>query len=401
MKVALVHDWLTGMRGGERVLERIARRHPDAPIYTLVWKRGSVSRAIESHPIRTSFLQKLPAAVRRYRWYLPLFPSAIERFDLVGFDVVISTSHAVAKGVRVPRGTFHLCYVHTPMRYVWELEPEYFPPGRFPWPLSWYVRRTCARLRRWDVATSGRPQVLLANSAHVAARIRRHYGRAAEVVHPPVDLRRFTAAQGPRDRYLVAGAFAPYKRCDLAIEACRRLGRHLLVVGSGQEEKRLRSLAGGEVEFRGWASDEELARLLAGARALLFTGEEDFGIVPVEALASGCPVVALGRGGALETVGRGAPEESLRRVAAGGVSRVPGGVLFGTQSVERLIEAMRLFESLSFEPAALASLAQPFAAEAFDRRFQAAFERGYREWAVAAGDRRSGLPAPEHSSTSR
>jgi glycosyltransferase involved in cell wall biosynthesis len=401
MRVALVHDWLTGMRGGERVLERIACRHPEAPIYTLVWKPGAVSPAIESHPIHTSFLQRLPAAERRYRWYLPLFPSAIERFDLTGFEVVISTSHAVAKGVPVPRGAFHLCYVHTPMRYVWELEPEYFPPGRFPWPLSWYVRRTCARLRRWDVATNGRAHALLANSEHVAARIRTHYGREAEVVYPPVNLRRFTAAHGPRERYLVAGAFAPYKRCDLALEACRRLGRPLLVVGSGQEEKRLRSLAGGEVEFRGWASDEELARTLAGARALLFTGEEDFGIVPVEALASGCPVVALGRGGALETVGRGASDEALRRVAAGGVSRVPGGVLFGTQSVECLMEAMRLFESLSFEPDALASLALPFAADAFDRRFADAFERRYAEWRGARGPGVAPTAPGGPSSTSR
>jgi hypothetical protein len=197
MRVALVHDWLTGMRGGERVLARIAAMHPGAPIYTLVWKRGSVSPALESHPIVTSFLQRLPAAERRYRWFLPLFPRAIESFDLSGYDVVISTSHAAAKSAITAPGTFHLSYVFTPMRYVWDLEHAYFPPGRFPWPLSWYVRRTCARLRDWDRATSRRPDALLADSAHVAERIRRHWGRDAEVLYPPVDVDRFRVGSAP------------------------------------------------------------------------------------------------------------------------------------------------------------------------------------------------------------
>jgi glycosyltransferase involved in cell wall biosynthesis len=391
MKVALVHDWLTGMRGGERVLERIARRHPDAPIYTLVWRRGSVSRALESHPIVTSFLQRLPGAERRYRWLLPLFPRAIESFGLAGFDLVISTSHAVAKGVRTPPGTFHLSYIHTPMRYVWDLEQVYFPRGRFPWPLSSYVQRTCARLREWDRATSGRPHVLLANSRHVAGRIRQHWGREAEVVYPPVDVERFrTAARlrtedgippsGTGGHYLLAGAFAPYKRSDLALEACARLGRSVLVAGSGQEEHRLRRLAPPGTQFRGWLGDEELAAAYAGAKALIFPGEEDFGIMPVEALASGTPVIAFGRGGALETVGRGAPPEALARVSAGGVARVSGGVLFGTQTVDGLIEAIELFERERFEPRRLHELAEPFGAEAFDRRFREAFERAYATW---------------------
>ena len=164
MKLALVHDWLTGMRGGERVFERIAKMFPESPVYTLVWNRGSVSSAIESHPIHTSFLQHMPDAARRYRWYLPLFPRAIESFRLPLVDAVISTSHAVAKSVIPPPGAFHLSYLHTPMRYIWELEPQYFPPGRFPWPLSWYVRSTCAALRRWDVATQSRAHASIASA---------------------------------------------------------------------------------------------------------------------------------------------------------------------------------------------------------------------------------------------
>lgn len=385
MKVALVHDWLTGMRGGERVLERIAAMHPGAPIHTLVWKRGSVSPAIESHPIVTSFLQRLPGAERRYRWFLPLFPRAIESFDLSGYDVVISTSHAAAKSAITAPGTFHLSYIFTPMRYVWDLEQTYFPPGRFPWPLSWYVRRTCARLRDWDRATSRRPDALLADSAHVAGRILRHWGREAEVLYPPVDVDRFRvrsapAAPGAQEHYLLAGAFAPYKRADLALETCARLGRHVLVTGAGPEEPRLRRLAPPGTEFRGWVDDEEIGAVYASAKALLFPGEEDFGIIPLEALASGTPVIAFGRGGAIETVGRGASPEALACVAAGGVAHVPGGVLFGTQTVEGLAAAIEAFERERFDPAELRALALPFAAGEFDRKFREALERAHGAW---------------------
>jgi glycosyltransferase involved in cell wall biosynthesis len=364
---------------------------PDAPIYTLVWNRGSVSPALEAHPIHTSFLQSMPSIATRYRWYLPWFPAAIERFRLTGFDAVISSSHAVARAVRMPPGTFHLSYIHTPMRYVWDQEHQYFPPGRFPWPLSWYVRSTCARLRAWDAATSDRPHALIANSEHVADRIARHYRRSAVVVHPPVDVVRFAAAE-PRDasaveRYLLAGALAPYKRGDLALAACRELERPLLVVGSGPEGERLRRDSGSGVEFRGWAEDAEMVRTFAGARALLFPGEEDFGIIPVEAMAAGCPVIAFGRGGALETVGRGADQDALGRVAAGGEAVVPGGVLFGEQSVAGLTRAIRLREEHTFDVAALRAQAQRFSAERFDREFRVAFREAHARWRSEGGAR--------------
>jgi len=380
MKVALVHDWLTGMRGGEKMLERVAAMFPDAPIYTLVWNRGSVSAALESHPIHTSFLQRMPAVASHYRWYLPWFPAAIERFRLMGFDAVISSSHAVARAVRTPPGTFHMSYIHTPMRYVWDLEDQYFPPGRFPWPLSWYVRGTCARLRAWDRATSGRPHALITNSANVASRIARHYGREAEVVYGPVELSRFASDPGPREYDLVVGAFAPNKRVELALEATRRLGRTLVVAGSGPGAPRLRRVAGPDTRFLGWVGDDELARLYAGARALLFPGEEDFGLVPIEAMASGCPVVAFGRGGVLETVGRGAAPQALARVAAGAVEVVPGGVLFGEQSVEGLIEALRVLDRTRFDAKGLRAQAEAFDAPSFDRRFRGAFDRAFAAW---------------------
>ena len=359
MRVALVHDWLTGMRGGERVLERIARLFPDAPIFTLVWTRGSVS-------------------------------PAIERFDLSGFDAVISTSHAVAKGAPTPAATFHFSYVFTPMRYVWDLEAQYFPPGRFAWPLSGYVRDTCARLRRWDAATSGRPDVVATLSRHIAERIRRHWGRTAEVIHPPVEIARFRPARGPRSYYLVAGAFAPYKRVEVAIEACRRLGRKLVVAGSGQETARLRALAGGDVEFRdGWQSEEDVAALYAGARALLYPGEEDFGIMPVEAMAAGCPVIAYGVGGARETIGRGLDEAALAPLAGGHPVIAPGGVLFAEQTPESLAEAVLAFEDARFDPDELHERTRPFAPPRFDAELLEAFERGHDAWRAGRTPRRA------------
>jgi glycosyltransferase involved in cell wall biosynthesis len=397
VKVALVHDWLTGMRGGERVLERLCRMFPDAPLYTLVWNRGSVSRAIESRPIHTSFLQSFPDAGRRYRWFLPLFPRAIESLRLPAVDVVISTSHAVARAVPTPPGAFHLSYIHTPMRYVWELERDYFPPGRFPWPLSWYVSSTCARLRRWEIATRNRAHALVANSAHVAKRIRLHYGREARVIPPPVDVERFTLPPGPRDYYLLAGAMAPYKRGELAIEACVRLGRRLIVAGTGPMAALLRRHAGPNVEFRDqWIEDDEMARLYAGARALLYPGEEDFGIIPVEAMAAGCPVIAYGVGGALETAGRGATPSSLAEIARGGTAETPGGMLFGTQSVEAIVEAIGKFEELHFAPESLAAVAAPFSSERFDADFRAELDRTYGMWRAAGGPGRE-VVAPVRS----
>ncbi len=372
-RVALVHDWLTGMRGGERVLERVARCFPDADLHTLVWRRGAVSAEIERHRIRTSFLDRLPAADTYYRWLLPLFPYAIESLDLSRYDAVVSISHAVAKGVRTRPGVPHVSIVLTPMRYVWDLEDQYFPRERFPWPVSAYVRRVCARLRRWDRDTASRPSQLVAISRYVAERIRRNWGRESTVVFPHVDVERFTPVVGERSYYLLAGAFAPYKRLDLALEGFARLQRPLVVVGGGQEEARLHELAPRGTEFRGGVSDAELARIMAGARALIFPGEEDFGIMPLEAMASGTPVIAFGRGGAVETVGRGASPEALAKVATGGIARVPGGMLFGTQTADGVAAAVRAFELEKFSPSELAALARPFSGERFDAEIRAVF----------------------------
>jgi glycosyltransferase involved in cell wall biosynthesis len=288
------------------------------------------------------------------------------------------------------------------MRYVWDLQAVYFPRERYPWPLSALVHAQCARLRRWDTESSARPFALFANSAAVAARITRHWGRSAEVIHPPVDLSRFRPGGARRGDYLLAaGALVPYKRVDLALEACRRLGRRLIVAGTGPLERELRRNAGPAVEFRGWVSDDEMACLLANAAALLFPGEEDFGILPVEAMASGCPVVALGRGGVLETVGRGASPAALEELAREGVVRVAGGVLFRDQSVEGLCAAIRRLGDAAPDAAALVGLAEPFSAPRFDAQFMHAFDRARTSHATGRSRRGGSSPSSGPGSADR
>jgi glycosyltransferase involved in cell wall biosynthesis len=371
MRVALVHDWLTGMRGGERCLEVFCELFPEATIFTLLHVAGSVSGRIEGMPIESSGLGRVPGAARWYRFLLPSFPWFIERFDLQGYNLVLSSSHCVAKGVRVPEGALHIAYIYTPMRYVWDLYPEYFGPGRaapVPRAAMGLLRR---RLQRWDVRTAARVDHFVAISRHVADRVRRHYGREATVIYPPVDTERFRVGDEPGEFYLVVSAFAPYKRIDLAVQACNVLQRPLKIVGGGQDERRLRALAGPTVEFLGWRSDEEVADLYRRCRALLFPGVEDFGITPLEAMASGRPVIAYAKGGALETViplnpssrEMGGSPMPLDRVPGG--SQGPTGVFFSVQSVEGLVGAIELFEASlhQFEPKVLRDRAL-----AFDRR---------------------------------
>jgi len=360
-RVVLVHDWLTGMRGGEKVLEALCAAFPQAPLHTLLHLPGSVSRTIEDRPIQASFLQRLPLVEKRYRHYLPLFPLAAESLRLPPCDLVLSTSHCVAKGVRPPAGALHVSYLHTPMRYVWDLYDQYFGPGRGG--VARYVMPLFrGYLRAWDVKTAGRVDHYLANSAHVAERIARHYQRQATVIHPPVEAGRFAPvpAAEVEDYYLVVSACAPYKRVDLAVSACARSGRRLKVVGIGPELERLKTLAGPTVEFLGWQPDEALPGLYARARALLFPGEEDFGITPLESMAAGRPVVAYARGGALETVV--GPDDPRGRPAT--------GVFFARQTESDLLAALEELESgrVGFDPAALAAHAAGFATPVFTRR---------------------------------
>ena len=355
LRVALVHDWLTGMRGGERCLEVFCELFPDADLFTLLHVPGSVSPVIERRRIVTSFLQRLPQAVDRYRYYLPLFPAAVRSFDLSAYDLVLSSSHAVAKAARRGPHATHVCYCFTPMRYVWDLFDDYFG-ARAPRAARVAMPAVAAALRRWDRRTSARPDRIVAISHFVADRIRRVWERTADVIYPPVDVSRFAIApDGPDDYYLVVSALVPYKRVDLAVAAATRMRRRLVVVGAGPEARRLAAIAGPSVEMLGWRSDADIADLYARCRALLFPAMEDFGIVPLEAMAAGRPVIAYGVGGATETV----TEQT--------------GVFFREQTVDALAAAMDTFEGNEgrFEPKALRARAETFDRPLFRDRIAA------------------------------
>lgn len=375
LRVALVHDWLTGMRGGERCLEVFCEIFPDAPVFTLLHVPGSVSATIERHRIVTSTVQRLPDVERRYRYYLPVFPLAIRALDLSGYDLVLSSSHCVAKGARVPAGAFHVSYIHTPMRYVWDQYDQYFQPGRAGLAARTVMQLVRPWLQRWDVASNGGVHAFVANSRFVAERVRRLYGRDAVVIPPPVDLERFAVSTRDEGYYLVVSAFAPYKRVDLAVEAFGRLCRPLKVIGTGQDERCLRAVAGPTVEFLGWRSDDEVRDAYSGCRALVFPGEEDFGIVPLEAMASGKPVIAYGRGGVLETV-----------VPLGEGGGAPTGVLFREQTVDALCAAVAAFEAARsrFEPHRIRAHVERFARPRFRRRIEQYVLDGYEAFQRAS-----------------
>ena len=303
LKVALVHDWITGMRGGERVLEALCRMFPDALVYTLIHVPGRASATIERHTIRTSVLQHVPQVDRYYRHLLPLYPAALAALRLNPADLVISSSHCVVKSVQTPRGARHLCYCHTPVRYAYDQFEAYFGPQRLGRVGAAVMRPTMAAFAAWDRATSGRSDRSLAKSQDVARRIAAHYNRSAAVVHPPVDTVYHTPdPEARRQGALVVSALVPYKRVDVAIRACQLVGMPLTIVGQGPEERVLRAMVGADVEFVGAVTDEAVRQYYRSASMVLMPGEEDFGIVPVEAHACGTPVVALGRGGVMETV---------------------------------------------------------------------------------------------------
>ncbi len=327
MKIALVHYWLVNMRGGEKVLEALCELFPDADIFTHVYVPERVSPTLRRHRVHTSFISKLPFSRSLYKIYLPLMPLALEQLDLRPYDLVISSESGPAKGVITRPDALHLCYCHTPMRYVWNMSQDYQKSVPFPTRMlmSWFMHR----LRLWDYQSATRVDKFLANSQNVARQIHRYYRRTATVVYPPVDTEAFRQ-DAPRETfYLYVGELIRYKRVDIAVEAFTRAGKPLVVIGDGTEARALKRLAGPTVKFLGRQPFSVLRDHYARCRALVFPGEEDFGIVPVEAMASGAPVIAYRRGGALETVLEGIT-----------------GVLFGAQTQTSFLASVEAFEKI-------------------------------------------------------
>ena len=316
MKIAFICDWLTGMRGGERCLEAMCEVCPQADIYTLVYYPENFNGQFNAHKITTSFIQNLPGNDKSFRRYLPLFPKAIESFSLSGYDCVISFSHCAAKSAIVPNNIPHVCYCHTPVRYVWHMRNEYL--SKMPQPKKILANFILNYLGNWDKKTAHRVTHFIANSKNVQNRIRQVYNRDSQVIYPPVDCNRFEISNQNDGYYLVVSALVPYKRTDLAIKAFANMDQKLLVVGKGPELNSLKAIATSNTEFIDNASDKEVVQYMSRCKALLFPGEEDFGIVPLEAQACGKPVIAYGKGGALETV-RPWNESSSKKNNATGV----------------------------------------------------------------------------------
>ncbi len=358
MKVALAHDWLTVMGGAEKVLEALMEVFP-ADLFTLV-KDVKGMKGTPFEKAKTSFLQKLPRAKSKYRSYLPLFPLAIEQFDLSDYDLVISSSHAVAKGVLTHADQLHICYCHTPMRYAWDLYHQYLRESK----LKSGVKGVLAKfflhyLRMWDAQAASRVDAYVANSHYVARRIKKLYNEEAAVIYPPVDIDYFGFTTEKEGFYLTASRMVPYKKLDLIVEAFSQMpDKKLVVIGDGPDMEKIKSKAKKNVEILGYQSDEVLRSYLQKAKGFVFAALEDFGILPVEAQACGTPVIAFGKGGALETV---IENET--------------GLFFPEQTVPSLIEAIKIFEKKTFDPEKIRAHAETFRKERFNKEFQTFVEK--------------------------
>lgn len=369
MRVAVVHEWLVTHAGSEKVVEQILKLFPDADLFSLVDFLSTEQRSFIQHkPVTTSFIQRLPLARKHFRQYLMLMPFAIEQFDLSDYDLIISSSHAVAKGVITRPDQLHISYIHTPMRYAWEFQHQYLQQSRLGWGLKGMIARlTLHYLRLWDLASANRADVLVANSHYIARRIQKTYRRSANVIYPPVNVQRFRANVPRENFYLAVARFVPYKRVDLIIEAFAQLEYPLVVIGDGTDCDRMRRLATPNITLLGHQSDAVVADYLQRCKAFIFAAEEDFGITPVEAQAAGAPVIAYGKGGAVETV---IPYQT--------------GLFFTAQTVESLITTVKEFETLPspMSAAAIRQQAERFSEVQFRNNFLQFIQQTRSEFAI-------------------
>jgi len=377
MRVAVVHEWLESYVGSERVLEQILLVYPDAALYSLVDFLPEDQRFfIQNRPVKTSFIQRLPFAKRRFRNYLTLMPLAVEQFDLSGYDLVISNAHAVAKGVLTGPDQLHISYVHSPMRYAWDLQHQYLQVSGLNKGLKgWLVKRMLHRMRLWDLRTANGVDEFLTNSRYISRRIWKIYRREATVIYPPVDVEKFTLQETKKDYYFTLSRMVPYKRIDLIVEAfSQMIDKQLVVIGDGPEFRKVKSKAGKNVILLGYQEDAVIKTYMQEAKAFVFAAEEDFGIAPIEAQACGTPVIAFGKGGAMETI-RGLDHDQ------------PTGVFFHEQTVSALTEAVALFERKghSIKPTNCRANAMRFTPERFREEFSAFVAQA---WAVFQSDKK-------------
>lgn len=362
-KVAIVHYWLVTMRGGEKVLEELCKLFPEADIYTNVYNPDKISETIKKHKIYTTKVNSFPMAKKLYQKYMPFMPKALMELDLTGYDLVISSESGPAKGVCPAPDAFHICYCHTPMRYLWDMYHEYFRKSKAV--VRFFMKKMIPGLRQWDVSSSNLVDHFIANSHFVEKRINRYYNRKATVVYPPCDIKKFSDVErNPQDYYLFFGQLVGYKRADLAIEACIKSGRKLVVIGDGKSKDARTYAKSGLITFTGRVSDEKIKEYLAGAKALIFPGIEDFGIIPVEANAAGCPVLAYRKGGARDSI--------LENKT---------GLFFEEQTVESVIDCMERFEKIEkdfTDRTVYEKHVEQFSLEAFQKGFMKVIEEAER-----------------------
>lgn len=371
MKTAIIHEWLVNYAGSERVIEQILQVYPAADLYSIIDFLPPDQRGfIQNKKVTTSFIQHLPMARNKYRQYLPFMPMAVEQFDLSGYDLVLSSSHAVAKGVLTGPSQLHISYVHTPMRYAWDLQHQYLKESGLNNGLKgWMVKRMLHKIRLWDYRTANGVDAFIANSKFIAGRIWKVYRREATVIYPPVDIETFSPGKIKGDFYFTASRLVPYKKIDLVVEAFSQMpDKKLIVIGDGPDFNKVRNKAGSNVQLLGYQPVSQMKEYMQKARAFIFAAEEDFGIIPVEAQACGTPVIAYGRGGVLESV-RGLSSE------------MPTGVFFPEQTVEAIKQAVGYFESVEGDitPQACRENALRFSPDRFRREFRDYVEN---EWVL-------------------
>ena len=374
MKKALIHDWFSTYGGAEKCVESFTDIWDDFEIYSLIDFLSGADRdkILKGKRAHTSFIQKLPFAKDKYRNYLPLFPLAIEQFDLSDYDVVLSSSHAVAKGVLTHSNQLHIAYVHTPIRYAWDLYHQYLRESGLDRGLKGVLAKYFLhKIRLWDASTANRVDHYVANSRYIARRIKKTYGKPSDVIYPPVDVDKFTLREAKEEFYLTASRMVPYKKVDLIVEAFSQTDKKLLVIGDGPDMAKIKSKAGKNVELLGFASDETMTDLMGRAKAFVFAAEEDFGITPVEAQACGTPVICFGRGGACETVRDG-----------------EGGLYFMEQNTKELLAAVAKFEQNydKFEPVKIRENSLKFSRARFEAEIKSYVEKKYEEFKDGQND---------------